>query len=278
MAIHYSVESLPSLFSSEAYCSDKDSYKQSHRLDIQSLQSFLDSIEINKQYFRTGIQVKNPRYKKRVSDDTSVIKQLKSSLNKMSSINHKALCDDIKKNIQGKSHLYPLLLQSIFEQACFHHTYCSYYAVLVKDLHELFKNKRLIEQHMELCYQRITREGTNPSDKMTSDESSAYSKLCHKNKQTDQFIGYSILVCELELLHVIRDQIEPLIQELVSKLSTLTSEDELYKCVICLYSIFNRVYSSEPLPEHYTSALTEIKQTMKFMKIKFKLMDILERR
>ena len=35
---------------------------------VQSLHTFLDSIEINKQYFRTGIQVKNPHYKN-VSDD-----------------------------------------------------------------------------------------------------------------------------------------------------------------------------------------------------------------
>ena len=64
MAIHYSVESLPSLFLSDEFLSEKDTYHQSHRFEIQSLNILLDSIEINKQYFRTGIQVKNPRYKK----------------------------------------------------------------------------------------------------------------------------------------------------------------------------------------------------------------------
>ena len=122
MAIHYSVESLPSLFLSDEFLSEKDTYQQSHRFEIQSLHSFLDSIEINKQYFRTGIQVKNPRYKKRVSDDTLLIKQLKSSLNKMSSVNYQLLCKQIKTDVVGNPKLYPFLRPSIFEQTIFQKT------------------------------------------------------------------------------------------------------------------------------------------------------------
>ena len=105
MTIHYSVESLSSLFLSDEFISDKNSYKQSHKLEISSLERFLDSIEINKQYFRTGIHVKNPKYKKKVYDDTSVIKQLKSSLNKMSGLTYKKLSEDICKLLDDKKHL-----------------------------------------------------------------------------------------------------------------------------------------------------------------------------
>ncbi len=271
MAIHYSVESLPSLFLSDEFLSEKDTYQQSHRFEIQSLHTFLDSIEINKQYFRTGIQVKNPRYKKRVSDDTLLIKQLKSSLNKMSSMNYQTLCKQIMTDVTGKPHLYPFLLQSILEQSFLHHTYCNYYAFLVKDLHTHFQNKSLIDTHMERCYQSIKQEGT-------STETSEYSKLCSKNKQLDQWIGYSILVCELEKLQVIQNKVEPLIQELIQQLHTTQKEDELFKCVSCLYTVCNSVYKKNNLPEEYVVSLQNVKDTMKFMKIKFKLLDILERR
>lgn len=271
MVIHYSVESLPSLFLSDDFLSEKDTYQQSHPFEIQSLHTFLDSIEINKQYFRTGIQVKNPRYKKRVSDDTLLIKQLKSSLNKMSSLNYQTLCDQIKRDVIGKPHLYPFLLQSILEQSFLHHTYCNYYAVLVKELHEQFQNKSLIETHMERCHERIKQEGT-------STDTSEYSKLCTKNKRMDQLIGYSILVCELEKLHVIQNKVEPLIRELINQLQNTQNEDELFKCVSCLYTVCNVVYNKDNLPEEYVESLQRVKDTMKFMKIKFKLLDILERR
>ena len=131
MTIHYSVESLVLYFYQMNLFLIKILTKQLHKLEISSLERFLNSIEINKQYFRTGIHVKNPKYKKKVYDDTSVIKQLKSSLNKMSGLTYKKLSEDICKQLDDKKHLYPILLQYIFEQSLFRHTYCSYYAHLV---------------------------------------------------------------------------------------------------------------------------------------------------
>ena len=144
MTIHYSVESLSSLFLSDEFISDKNSYKQSNKLEISSLERFLDSIEINKQYFRTGIHVKNPKYKKKVYDDTGVIKQLKSSLNKMSGLTYKKLSEDICKQLDDKKHLYPILLQYIFEQSLCHHNYCSYYSHLVGKLHNKYNYDELL--------------------------------------------------------------------------------------------------------------------------------------
>jgi hypothetical protein len=82
------MESLPTLFLSDQYISDKDKYQENIHTEIKHIQEFLNSIEINKNYYRTGIIVKNPRYKKKVSDDTNLIKSFKTSLNKMSSMNY----------------------------------------------------------------------------------------------------------------------------------------------------------------------------------------------
>ena len=269
MTVHYSVESLRTLFLSDDYLSDKNKYKQKNRLSLDSLVSFLDSVEPNKQYFRTGIQVKNPRYKRKVYDDTGVIKQLKLSLNKMSGSTYEVLCQDICKQIESKKHLYPILLQYIFEQSLLHHNYCGYYARLVELLHNKFNNLTLLRNQIDKSYQEIlhSREKTN----------SDYSELCAKNKQIDQLIGYSIFISELEMKGIIQDKVEPLINKLIQNI-TLNSEDESYKCVSCLYNICKVIYKDTPIKQEYVMSLTEIMNGMKFMKVKFKIMDILERR
>ena len=87
MTIHFSVDSLGDLFLSEQYISDKNEYKQKNSENLSKVIHYLNSIEINKNYYRTGIKIKNPRYKKKVSDDTQHIKSFKMPLKKMSSIN-----------------------------------------------------------------------------------------------------------------------------------------------------------------------------------------------
>jgi hypothetical protein len=268
MTVHYSVESLSSLFLSDKFISDKNSYKQSHKLEINSLERFLDSIEINKQYFRTGIHVKNPKYKKKVYDDTGVIKQLKSSLNKMSGLTYKKLSEDICKQLDNKTHLYPILLQYIFEQSLCHHTYCSYYAHLVEQLHNKYNNEGLI-----LSQINKTDESINKTHIIEAD----YASLCEKNKQTDQLIGFSIFITELELKGIIQGKVDKNILSLIDKL-TSDNDDELYKCLVCLYNIFKVLYKDSDIFEGYKVKLTIIKDSTTVMKVKFKIMDILERR
>ena len=268
MTVHYSVESLRTLFETEDYQTTKLNYKQSQKLSLLSLETFLNSIEINKQYFRTGIQVKNPKYKRKVYDDTGVIKQLKLSLNKMSGLTYEKLCGDICNQLSSKKHLYPIMLQYIFEQSLLHHNYCNYYARLVELLHNHFKNDTLLHTQMERIYQQITEQTETGND---------YSALCAKNKQIDQLIGYSIFISELEIKGVIHNKVDPLITQLIQNI-TLNSEDESYKCVVCLYNIFKVLYKDTDIKPDYVVSLSEIKDGMKFMKIKFKIMDILEKR
>ena len=269
MTIHYSVESLIPLFLSEQFVSDKTQYVSTKNLDIDSLQKFLNSIEINKQYFRTGIQVKNPKYKKNVSDDTLIIKNLKSSLNKMTSITYKKLCDKIIKDIGNNVHLYPLLLQYIFEQSLLHHNYCNYYATLVSLLHQKFNNSTLLNTQIDNSYTLIKSQ--------LIDSGTDYSNLCSKNKQIDQLIGYSIFITELEVKQVISNRIHQSIDSIIKSMEKELLEDELYKCVVCLSNIFKVLYVDKPIDIKYINQLIKIKDMIKFMKIKFKIMDILER-
>jgi hypothetical protein len=268
MTIHYSVESLNPLFLSEQYVSDKNEYKQTNKHAITSLIRFLNSIENNKQYFRTGVQVKNPKYKNRVYDDTSVIKQLKSSLNKMSGQTYKNLSEDICKQLNGKDHLYPLLLQYIFEQSLQHHIYCSYYAHLVEVLHHKYNNDELIQSQINNTDESIQKIKIVESD---------YASLCEKNKQTDQLIGFSIFITELEVKGIINGRVDQNISILLTKLEG-DNEDELYKCAVCLYNICKVLYIDTQIKTEYYNYLENINKTVKYKKVKFKILDILERR
>ena len=77
---------------------------------------------------------------------------------------------------------------------------------------------------------------------------------------------------------IIVNKVEPSIQTILEQMNLNLSEDELYKCVLCLYNIFKVIYPDKPIKQEYIDQLSEIKSTIKFMKIKFKIMDILEQR
>ena len=271
MTIHYSVESLPILFLSESFISDKNKYKQQCLQTLGTVMQFLNSMEINKHYYRTGLIVKNPKYKKKVSDDTLILKSFKASLNKMSSLNYLQLCSDIVRDLANKRHIYPLTIQLIFEQALLHHTYCKYYCYLMELLHKQFNNLSVIENQVDITYRSIQMDVSGLGE-------SEYSQLCSKNKSIDQLIGFSIFLSELEMKHIIVNRIDPSIQTILNKMNPDLSEDELYKCVLCLYNIFKVIYTDKPIQQKYIDQLNDIKSTTRFMKIKFKIMDILERR
>ena len=270
MTTHYNVDSLPALFISNEFMEQKKEYVKHNTSSIQALSIFLNSIEINKQYFKTGIQVKNPKYKKKLSSDTLIIKNFKSSLNKMAAVNYNKLCIEIVRDMSDKKHLYPLLLQYIFEQSLTHHNYCKYYAALVDILHKKFNDIHLLNNQIDLCYSNIL------SQKIDGD--SNYSRLCSKNKQIDQLIGYSIFITELEIIQVISNRSRASINTIMDNMKKLVNEDELYKCVVCLSNIFKVLYVNKPVDEEFIIILNEIKDSVKFMKIKFKIMDILENR
>ena len=60
------------------YNQTKDSYKNYKRTNIEhrELISFLDRIDVNLNYFKTGINVKNKKYKKPLDNDSEMIKEI----------------------------------------------------------------------------------------------------------------------------------------------------------------------------------------------------------
>ena len=87
-------------------------------------------------------------------------------------MNYQQLSSDISHKLENKSHLYPLVIQYIFEQALLHHNYSKYYCYLVELLHKQFKNQALIQSQLNTLYTQIINQTKQPE--------SDYSDLCNK--------------------------------------------------------------------------------------------------
>ena len=73
-------------------------------------------------------------------------------------------------------------------------------------------------------------------------------------------------------------KIPPVIDGLIKTLKDCEDDDTKYKCVQCLYNIFKSYYDKDFLPNDYNSKIQSLIDNEKTNKIKFKMMDILERR
>ena len=54
--------------------------------------------------------------------------------------------------------------------------------------------------------------------------------------------------------------------------------EEKYKCVQCLYNVFKSYYKECILPEGYNNKLNKLIETETSNKIKFRIMDIIDRK
>ena len=95
----------------------------------------------------------------------------------------------------------------------------------------------------------------------------------------DKLIGHSMLLTECEKRELVYDKIHPSITSLLKILEEGESDEESYKCVQCLYEIMKSLYGGgKEIPTSYLSTIQRIIEGGPTPKIKFKLMDILERR
>ena len=129
----------------------------------------------------------------------------------------------------------------------------------------------MINSSVKSVYEKINENDINENQ-------SDYLKFCDKNKNLDKLIGYSLLVTECEKLNIIKNQVHPLIDEFINILNITEDNDEKYKCSQCLYNILKSLYDLSELPPIYYEKITNLKNNEKFMKVKFKYMDILERK
>ena len=270
----YSGEMINELFQNDKFLLEYDIYIKNN-YNLNELQKFIDSIELNKKYFRLEMN-KKPNYKKKfknqnIGEDTLSIKEINSLLNKLTDKNILTIREKIKSKLIGKEYLTELIIENILEKCIVHTPYIELYLELI---HYLYSNDKKIN---DIIYQLTEKIYQSISNKEISGESD-YLIMCEKNKKLDKLIGHSILMTELEKKKIVTNKIHSTLDNFINILSDCEEDEEKYKCVQCLYNIFKSYYGEYLLPEGYNQKLKQLIESEKSMKIKFKMMDILERK
>jgi hypothetical protein len=264
-------QDLNDIFDSEDFKTNYDEYIK--KKECSQFSDFIDSIELNKKYFRLEMNKKKGyRNKhKNMSDDTIAIKEITSLLNKVSDQNILSVRQKIKDKIVGKDYLRDMILESILQKCILHTIYIDLFIDLI---HYLYPHTENIYNKIDKCSDKIYRDIQNLEIKGESD----YLIMCERNKKLDKLIGHSLLIAELEKKKIVTGKIHPVVDEFIMTLKDCDDDDNKYKCVQCLYTIFKSFYGEYLLPEGYNVKLKELISKEKSMKIKFKMMDILERK
>ena len=128
----------------------------------------------------------------------------------------------------------------------------------------------IIEGIVDKLYSKI--------EKLIDTNQSDYLQFCDKNKQLDKFVGHSKLVSECEIRGIFENKIDAIMTNLIEIIDITESSDEKYKGVQCLYMILNTFYKNKKLPKMYILKINGLISKETSMKIKFKLMDIIDRK
>jgi hypothetical protein len=228
-----------------------------------SLILFLDDIDLNKKYYRMNIN-KNKKYTKITTEDTSLIKEINSMINKITNTNYDILKPKIIEKIKV-DHIIPYIIQKLTESSMKHHIYIPLYVGILKDINSEKKKNILIR----LCNKHYTEFFHEYN---TDNSTSEYEKLCEKNKNIDNIIGFSLFISHLEKEEVIDNYIEKVLDPFMNNLSDDNSE--LYKMLVSFESVSNIHY--QIIPKRYQMILNKIKTDTTSSKIRFKIMDILK--
>ena len=228
-----------------------------------NLTEFLDNIDLNKKYYRMNIN-KNKRYKKETTEDTSSIKEINSMFNKITNTNYEVIKASIIKKLDAE-HIIPYIIQKLVESSMIHHIYIPYYVGILKEITSPKKKQILLKlcnkYHAKFFYENNI-----------SNNNSSYEKLCSKNKNIDNVIGFSLFISYLEKEDIIDNFIEKVLDSYMNNLQS-NNDIELYKMLVSFESISKIHY--QIIPNRYVTILNNIKEISGSSKIRFKIMDIL---
>ena len=205
----------------------KEKYTDYLKTRGNQLSDFLDNIDLNKKYYRMNIN-KNKRYKKEITEDTSSIKEINSMINKITNSNYEILKKAIIEKINA-DHIIPYIIQKLVESSMIHHIYIPYYVGILKEINSP-KKKHIL---LKLC-NKYHFEFFNENKE--SNNNSSYEKLCTKNKNIDNIIGFSLFISHLEKEDIIDNFIEKVLDSYMNNLSSKESI-EMYKMLVSFESI-----------------------------------------
>ena len=231
------------------------------------LKSFLDEIELNKNYFRTGLKT-NRKVSQNKESDTYTIQLLNNNLNKISNINKDSIIKSIIKECSVKKHLYSYFFDTILKKTITHSNYIECYASIINELVDDSSKDKLLKSI------KLIKKDINIHHNIISTDNKTYENLCDMNLYTEKLYGLNLLLVKLEKLGVLKDYIHENLDELFNILQNTNDDNIIFRVLSCLEQMNNEI--KDLLNESSRNKLLILKESSK-PKNKFKIMDILDK-
>lgn len=270
---HYSESDLQSIRASDDFQGVYDLYKSS-KSELNDLAQFCDSIKLNSKYFRLTMNTKHRgrRFRNRnLGEDTIAIKEVNSYLNKLTDRTLEKITKEIETRLKGRDYLREMIFRSIVDKSLLYTLYIPSYITLLENIYSDDNWAKEFIHVVEESYQELVN---HTGDTTQSD----YLQFCDKNKRLDKLIGHSLLILECEKKGMVKDRVHPRLHEMIETIRTNESDEERYKCVQCIYQVMKSLYMDQSIPQDYSDKIGFLIANEQSMKIKFKMMDILERK
>jgi hypothetical protein len=246
--IKYSVDDLKDIFNSDEFINIYKTYNDKYKLS-----EFLDSININKDYYKVKM---NTEY-----DHSTENKQLLTALeflNKITSENYKKITSSIIETLIPE--IIDIYSKHLLEKIIQQEIYSNEYNYILNTIHENFKDNftETINKHIKYIFDSINKK---------KEENTKYDKLCNHNKLVDNLVGYYRMIILINKSGYLEDDIKKITLDIVNKIKNSDDENQ-YKYLQCLYSIID---TDKKL---YTIVDKDLTNHLKSKKNKFLLMDI----
>lgn len=246
--IIYSNKELQDIFTNSDFLEKYKLYE-----DKYNLLNFLDSIDLNKDYYKVKLSSKYDQ-----SENNKSLQKSVEYLNKITSENYKIITDKIMDLLNES--IVNEYTSKVIEKVIQHENFSNEYIYIIDKINNKYNNKSIINEYIDNLYTNINKKKDNNSE---------YDKLCDHNKLVDNLVGYYRMIIQINKINLLNNNIDDILVDIISNIKT-SDENDQYKYLQCLLSIVKTDKNKKKLIDKC------IDKFLLSKKNKFLLMDIFD--
>jgi hypothetical protein len=253
------------LFSDDKFLETYGEY-QSNNYKLKEMIEFLNSLDINKSYYKLNIIHTLPELK---------IKTINGYLNKLTNKNYDEIVSNIKNEIKNDVKLIDITITCLFEKCILQKYYMTSYVNILLELNNIYDIKSNILKEVILYKQLFEKQETETIKEKYKEK---YIFLCDKNKLADNYICFCETIYHLEKKQLIENMYDKMIKTFLDKIDICLQKNpintkDIYKYISCMENIYSKINNC---PLEIKKKLQNIQSKIVDKKIIFKIMNILE--
>lgn len=246
--IIYSNKELQDIFTNSDFLEKYKLYE-----DNYNLLNFLDSIDLNKDYYKVKLSSKYDQ-----SENNKSLQKSVEYLNKITNENYKIITGNIMDLLNES--IVNEYTSKVIEKIIQHEYFSNEYIYIIDKINNKYNNKSIINEYIDNLYTNINKKKDNNSD---------YDKLCYHNKLVDNLVGYYRMIIQINNINLLDSNIDDKVVDIILNIKT-SDENNQYKYLQCLLSIVKTDKNKKQLIDK------DLSKNLLSKKNKFLLMDIFD--